>query len=295
MRVFVTGASGFVGSAVTSTLIERGHQVTGLVRSEESAATVERLGATPLRGDLTDGAVLIKGAEAADGVIHCGFIHDWSNFANSIAVDAKAIETLGSVLSSRPLLVTSGVAGLSFGRPSTEDDVPDPHGYQGAQRLSEPTGMAQAERGVIASVVRLAPTVHGDGDHGFVPGLIAIARQKGVSAYVEGGENRWPAIHRLDAATLYALAIETPEAGRRYHAIAEEGIPFRAIAEVIGRKLNLPVTSLSRTEAPAHFTWMAQFAQMDVPASSAQTAERLGWTPTGPGLLEDLENGTYFD
>ena len=295
MRVFMTGASGFVGSAVLRQLLANGHQVTGLARSDRSAAAIEAAGGQVLRGELADLDTLARGAEAADGVIHCGFIHDFANFAAAGAVDKTAIETMGAVLagSGRPLIVTSGTAGLSLGRPSTEDDVPDHKTMESLPRVSEQVGLSFAVQGVRAMVVRLPPTVHGDGDHGFVPALINIARQKGKAAYVESGDNLWPAVHREDAAQVYVLALEKGSSGR-YHAIGEEGIPFREIAGVIGRKLGLPVVSVPRDEAEQYLDWQARFAQFDVPSSSPRTRAELGWVPTGRGLLDDLENGTYF-
>jgi len=296
MRVFVTGASGFVGSAVTRQLIDAGHRVTGLARSDKAAAIVEKAGATALRGDLNDLQSLIEGATAADAVVHCGFIHDFSNFAASVATDKRAIETIGAVLagSDRPLIVTAGTAGLAFGRLSTEEDAPNPGAYEGTPRVSEQTALAFRAEGLRASAMRLPPSVHGDGDHGFIPFLIGVAREKGLSGYVEAGTNVWPAVHREDAARAYVLAIESGAAYPRYHAVGEEGIPFRDIAAVIARKLDVPLVSIPKSDAAAHFGWMAGFAAMDVPASSRLTTERLGWRPTGRGLIEDLEEGTYF-
>jgi nucleoside-diphosphate-sugar epimerase len=225
-------------------------------------------------------------------VIHCGFIHDFNNFAVSVDVDKRAIEALAAgVGSDRPLIVTSGTAGLSLGRASTEDDAPNPNAYEGNPRVSEQTGLAL---GGNVMVMRLPPSVHGEGDHGFVPTLINIARSKGVSGYVDAGANRWPAVHRTDAARAYVLALEKGQAGTRYHAVGEEGIAFRDIAEVIGRKLGLPVVSVAQAQAGEHFGWMGRFAGMDVPASSQLTQTRLGWQATGPRLMEDLEAGSYF-
>jgi len=296
MRVFVTGATGFVGSGVVRQLIGAGHEVTGLARSDASAAALAAAGASVLRGDLTDLESLAAGAQASDGVVHCGFIHDFTNFATSVAVDKRAIEAMGAALAGtdRPLLVTSGTAGLAPGRQATEEDAPDPSVYGQSPRLSEQTALALAEEGVRALVVRLPPSVHGDGDHGFVPTLIHIARDKGVSGYVEDGGNFWPAVHRDDAARVYVLALEKGEAGRRYHAVDDEGIPFRDIAAIIAKKLDMPLVSVPREKAADHFGWMGIFAQFDAPASSRLTRERLGWQPTGPGLVEDMERGTYF-
>ena len=294
MRVFVTGASGFVGSAVVRELLDAGHQVLGLARSDEAAAALAAAGADVLRGSLDDLESLAKGAAGADGVIHTAFIHDFANIAASCEADARAIEALGSALagSDRPLLVTSGTAAVAPGRVATED-MAIPFNPQWP-RVSEQTTDAVAAKGVRTGIVRLAPSVHGDGDHGFVPILIGLAREKGVSGYVGDGANRWPAVHRLDAAKVYRRALESGQAGARYHAIAEEGIPFRQIAEAIGRGLGVPVASKTAEEAAEHFGWFAAFAVLDCPASSAQTRKELGWSPVQPGLLADLEHGTYF-
>lgn len=293
MKVFVTGATGFVGSAVVQELLGAGHQVTGLARSEASAQALADAGAQAHLGTLEDLDSLRSGAAASDGVIHCAFDHDFSKMADNCEADQRAIEALGFELqgSDRPLLVTAGVAFLAPGRMATEEDGPPPVS-PAHLRASEAAATALAARGVNASVIRLSPSVHGDGDHGFVPALIGIARDKGIAAYVGDGANRWPGIHRLDAARLYRLALEKGTAGSRYHGVAEEGVPMREIAEVIGRHLNLPVVSKSSEEAMAHFGWMAFFAGMDAPASSALTQERLGWHPTQVGLIADLDHGT---
>ena len=292
MRVFVTGATGFVGSAVVRELIDAGHQVLGLVRSDAGAKSVAAAGAEVHRGDLHDLKSLRSGAEAADGVIHTAFIHDFSNYGPAAEADRRAIETLGVVLagSHRPLIITSGSLVVAPGRVATEDDTASPN----FPRKSEEAALAMPSRGVRASVVRLAPSVHGKGDHGFVPRLIALAREKGVSAYVGDGRNRWPGVHRLDAAHLYRLALEKGSASARYHGVADEGVPAREIAEVIGRRLNVPVVSKSHEEAPEHFGWIGQFFAMDGPASSAQTRTWLGWRPTQLGLLADLD-ANYFE
>ncbi|MGI4871259.1 MAG: SDR family oxidoreductase [Janthinobacterium lividum] len=290
MRVFVTGASGFVGSAVVQELLGAGHQVLGLARSEESAQALTAAGAEVLRGNLSDLDSLRRGAAAADGVIHLAFVHDFANYAAAGQTDKLAIEVMGEALagSGRPLIATSGLAGFSLGRPALETDVPAP-----SPRVSEPTALTQAAQGVRAAVVRLAASVHDAGDYGFVPTLLNIARQTGVAAYVGDGSNRWPAVHRLDAARLFRLALEQGTAGSCYHGVADEGIPLRDIAVVIGRHLNVPVVSKSVEEATEHFGWMARFASMDLAGSSALTQQQLGWEPTHKSLLEDLEQN-YF-
>jgi nucleoside-diphosphate-sugar epimerase len=292
MRVFVTGASGFVGSAVVPELLGAGHQVVGLARSDASAAALAAAGAHVHRGDLEDLDSLRAGAAASDGVIHLAFIHDFSDYARAGQTDRRAIETLGEALvgSDRPFVVTAGTAGLALGRIVTEDDVSDPR----LPRASEQAALSFAQRGVRVSVVRLPPSVHGDGDHGFVSRLISIARAKNASAYPGDGSNRWPAVHRRDAAQLFRLALENASAGSVLHAIADEGIPVRDIAGVIGRHLKLPVTPIASVQAAGHFGWIVTFFSMDVPASSARTRTKLRWQPTRPVLLEDLDQGHYF-
>jgi nucleoside-diphosphate-sugar epimerase len=287
MRVFVTGATGFIGLPVVKELIAAGHQVLGMARSDEGARSVGALGAEVLRGSLTDLDSLRQGAAASDAVIHLAFVHDWSNFAESCEIDRRAIEALGSVLagSERPLIVTAGAAGLAGqGQVSTEDHVVPPDFP--FPRVSEQTALSL--EGVCASVMRL-PQVHDPVKQGLVTRAIEVFREKGVCAYVGDGLNRWPAAHVLDVARLYRLAIEKGEPKARYHAIAEEGVRLRDIAEAIGRRLKLPVRSIAPEEAGAFFGWLAMFAGRDSPASSELTRKKLGWQPAGPGLIADLE------
>jgi len=294
MKIFVTGATGFIGSAVVPELIKAGHQVLGLSRSDAGAKSLVAAGAQVHRGDLTDLESLRSGATVSDAVIHTAFGHDFSKFAENCEIDGRAIETLGSVLegSERPFIVTSGTAGLAApGQIATEDNnIPPNFPFP---RVSEQMALALVRNGVRASVIRL-PQVHDTTKQGLVTYLIAVAREKGVSAYVGEGRNRWSAAHVLDVARLYRLALEKHEAGAKYHAVAEEGVAMRDIAEAIGRGLKVRVVSLSPEQAQAHFGWLSMFASNDLQASSAQTRRKLGWNPTGPGLIADLQRLSYF-
>lgn len=296
MRVFVTGASGFVGSAVVGELMAAGHEVLGLVRSDKGAAALAAAGATAHRGSLDDLDSLRSGAASADAVIHTAFNHDFSKFKENCENDRRVIAALGDALAGtgRPLVVTSAMAILPRGRIATEDMMPLAGPAAHPRAASEEAADKVAARGVRISVVRLSPSVHGDGDHGFVPHLIGTAREKGVSVYPGDGGNRWPAVHRLDAARLYRLILEKDSAGARYHAVAEQGVPFRDIATVIGKRLNVPVVGKPSEEATKHFGWFAHFAAMDVPASSERTRQSLGWQPQEPGLIADLDRPDYF-
>jgi len=306
MRVFVTGASGWLGSGLVPDLIEAGHEVVGLARSDDAATAVAALGAEVLRGSLDDLDGLRDAAKSADGVAHLAFRHDLSftgDMAGAAAVDRQAIEVFGEALagSDRPFVIASGVLGIAPGRVATEQD-----GVEAAQSPDVPIEgaldrMANAHyaaslafRGVRSSVLRLPPTCHGDGDNGFMAMLVGIARDKGVSGYVGDGSARWPATHRLDVARAFRLALEQAPAGSTLHAVAEEGVPGRAFAEVIGQKLDVPVVSVSHEDALGHFGFLGFLLPMDSPASSVRTRGLLGWEPTHPGLIDDLQGGHYF-
>ncbi len=301
MRVFVTGASGFVGSAVVQELIGAGHEVLGLVRSDASAIAVERAGAQAYRGDIDNLETLRAGAAQADCVIHTAFNHDFSKYLEACEADRRIIEALGSALagSDRPLIVTSAIGTAIGNLPAsglmTEETRPATGAAAHPRAATEEAAVAVAARGVPVSVVRLPPSVHGDGDHAFVPILIDIARQHGASVYAGDGLNTWPAVHRLDAAALYRLALEAGAAAPRYHAVADEGVPFRDIASVIARRLGVPVVCKTPDDAASHFGWFAHFAAMDVRASSAWTQAQLGWRPRQPGLIADLDRPGYFE
>ena len=289
MRVFVTGATGFIGSAIVAELIAAGHKVLGLVRSDAGATSLAATGADVHRGSLEDLESLRSGAAASEGVIHTAFNHNFSTYLANCEADRGIIEALGSGLagSGRPLIVTSGI-----GFQKENQRAPD---FTAHPRLTtEAAAASVAAQGVPVSVVRLPPSVHGEGDHGFVPMIIRSAREKGVSAYVGDGLNRWPAVHRLDAARLFRLALEKDAAEAWYHGVGDEGVPFRDIAEIIGRHLNVPVAGKTPEEATDHFGFLAQFAAIDCPASSAQTQQLLGWHPAQPGLIPDLDQGHYF-
>ncbi len=300
MRIFVTGATGFIGSAVTQELLRNGHRVLGLARSEANAQKLTAAGAEVHRGSLEDLESLTRGAAACEGVIHTAFNHDFVNVSREVAAkaDLTAIETIGAALagSDRPFVICSGSAAAGFepGRLGTEADEADAKSAVATRLPSERATLALATRGVRAIVMRLPPSVHGEGDHGLVYLLIGIARAKGASAFIGDGANRWPAAHRLDVARLFRLAVEKGPPGSRFHGVAEEGVPTRDIAKVIGRHLKLPVVSKTGQEALEHFGWLGHFFALDCPASSARTREQLSWHPTHPALLPDLDQGHYF-
>jgi len=306
MRVFVTGASGWIGSAVVPELIDAGHQVVGLARSDESAAALTEAGAEVVRGSLDDLDVLTAAAQDSDGVIHLAFKHELAftgDFQGAADADRRVVETFGAALegSDRPFVLASGILGLAPGRVATEEDGHGSAPGLAAAGTGPSTRMATAEivlgfasRGVRSSVLRLPPTVHGDGDHGFMATIVDIARTTGESGYIGDGANRWPAAHVLDVARLFRLALEQAPPGTTLHAIAEEGVPIRAVADAIGGQLDVPVVSVAPADAPAHFIWLADFLGFDSPASSTLTRELMGWEPTRHGLVEDLEQGHYF-
>jgi nucleoside-diphosphate-sugar epimerase len=304
MRIFVTGASGWIGSAVVPELLGAGHEVVGLARSEASAQRLEAAGAIVRRGDVDDPGGLAQAAADSDGVIHLAFQHEVAfggGFATAAAADRRAVEAMGAALadSDRPLVLASGMLGMTVGRVATEDDglVPsagvraNPAGRRSATALLT---LSLRGIGVRSSVVRLPPTVHGDGDQGFVASLVGIARKRGVAGYVGDGANRWPAVHRSDAARLARLAVEAAPAGSVLHAVGDEGVPFREIAGAMGRHLDIPTESVSPADAVEHFAHLGHFVSLDSPASAAATRELLAWEPTGPGLLEDLEQNHYY-
>lgn len=297
MRVFVTGATGFIGFAVVRELRGAGHEVLGLARSDEAAARLAAEGVEAHRGELTDPDSLAAGARACDGVAHLAFVHDFSKYAENGETDRRAVAAMAGALegTGKPLVVTSGsttVAGR--GRTVTEEDAATPDGASAVRAPSEAIATEAAGRGVRSAVVRLPPSVHGPGDRAFVPALVGLARRTGVSAHPGDGANRWPAVHRLDAARLYRLALEGAAPGVRLHGVAEEGIPMRAIAGAIGEGLGVPVRGIGEDEAAAHFGWLSRFLALDVPASSAITRATLGWTPRENGLLRDLRESGYF-
>ncbi len=295
MRVFVTGASGWIGSATVDDLLAAGHEVTGLARSDASAAALQHKGVQVRRGDLDDLASIRAGTEAADAVIHLANKHDWSNPAASAAAERAAVQTIGDALAGtgRPFLLASGVAGLVAGQPATEEHPSPFHGPDSPRGGSENLALGFVDQGVHTVSLRFAPTVHGTGDHGFIATIAAVAREKGVSGYPGDGTNRWAAVHVSDAARLVALGLEKAPAGARLHAVAEEGVPTRAIAEAIGRALALPAASIAPDDVPGHFGWIGTFFGMDLAATSTATRELLGWAPTGPTLIEDLASGAY--
>jgi nucleoside-diphosphate-sugar epimerase len=295
MRVFVTGASGWIGSATVDELLAAGHEVTGLARSDASAAALQAKGVHVRRGDLDDLASIREGAQAAEAVIHLANKHDWANMAASSAAERAAVQTIGDALAGtgRPFLLASGVAGLAQGRPVTEDDASPFHGPQSPRGGSENLALEFVDRGVHTVSLRFAPTVHGARDHGFIAAIAAVARDKGVSGYPGDGTNRWAAVHRSDAARLVTLGLQKAPAGSRLHAVAEEGIPAREIAEAIGRAFSLPVASIAPDDVQGHFGWIGMFFSMDLAATSTVTQELLGWAPAGPTLIEDIDAGAY--
>jgi nucleoside-diphosphate-sugar epimerase len=298
MRVFVTGASGFIGSAVVQDLLANGHQVLGMVRSESATEKLVSLGAKAHRGDLYDLESIKSGAVLCDAVIHTAFDHDFSKFKDNCETDRKVIDALAEALAgtAKPLVITSGVGALGkFDRLVTEDDLPKSGSDISPRMASEEAAHKAMEAGVDAYIMRLPPTVHGRGDHGFIPMIINITKQQGISAYIGEGLNRWPAVHRFDAATLYRLIIEQRPALKIHHAVAEEGVAFKEIATAIGEGLQAPVMSKTGDEVAAHFTWFTYFAGFDCATSSAKSRLTTGWQPKQTGLIEDMKTGGYFD
>lgn len=295
MRVFVTGASGWIGSAVVDELLAAGHDVAGLARSDAAASALEAQGATVLRGDLDDLDALRRGAVDAEGVVHLANKHDWGNLAESNRAERVAVETLAEALvgTGRPFVLAAGVAGLAAGRPGTEADPSPAIGPGSPRGGGENLALAYVDRGVRTVSMRFAPTVHGDGDHGFVAIITAAARRHGVSAHVGDGSTSWSAVHVADAARLVRLGLESAPAGSRLHAVAEEAVPSREIAQAIGDALGVPVTSVAAEDAIEHFGFIGMFFGMDMSAASDHTRRVLDWTPTGPGLLEDIKAGAY--
>ena len=295
MRVFVTGASGWIGSATVDELLAAGHEVTGLARSDASAAALRAQGVRVLRGDLDDLASIRRGAEDAEAVIHLANKHDWSNPANSITAERAAVQTIGDALvgTNRPFLLASGVAGLNRGRPAAEDDPSPFHGPDSPRGGSENLALDFVDRGVHTVSLRFAPTVHGTGDHGFIGTIAAVARDKGVSGYPGDGTNLWAAVHRSDAARLVALGLAKAPAGARLHAVAEDGVPSRVIAAAIGRAFGLPVAPIAPEDVQGHFGWIGTFFSMDLAATSTKTRELVGWEPAGPTLIDDIDAGAY--
>lgn len=295
MKVFITGATGFIGSAVTAELLRNGHDVTGLARSADAERRVTGAGAAALRGSLDDLDVVRAGAEAADGVVHLGFKHDFSDMAEAGRTERAVVTALGEALadSGRPLVIASGIGLLAPGRLLTEDDRPVVSGPEGPRGGGESLALSFAEKGVRSVSARFAPTVHGEGDHGFVAELARVAREHGVVGHVGDGANLWPAVHRHDAAALVRLALESAPAATVVHGVAEGGVPTRSIAEALGRRLDLPTASIAPEDVPAHFGWIGSFFALDIPASSERTRRLLGWEPGGPGLLADIEAGHY--